>query len=193
MFSFLLNSILLGFGLAMDAFSVSLANGLHEPKMPAKRMILIAGTFAGFQFIMPVIGWICVRFFVEMFTFLQGYIPFAASGLLFLIGGKMVIESFHGDEESESDMHTVSAGGLFLQGIATSIDALSVGFTIAEYNVAMAFSSALIIAVVTCVICLIGLHLGRHFGTRLSGKATALGGIVLLFIGTRILVAFFLF
>ncbi|MBQ9008870.1 MAG: manganese efflux pump [Clostridia bacterium] len=189
MFSFVLNSVLLGIGLAMDAFSVSLANGLNEPEMSAGRMSVIAGTFAFFQFLMPVLGWICVRFFVETFTFLQAYVPVVASALLFLIGGKMVLDAIRGGEAEDSEQG-VSAGGLLVQGIATSIDALSVGFTLAAYRPVMAVSSACIIAVVTFVICLFGLHLGRHFGTRLSGKATALGGSILLFIGVKILLEY---
>ena len=125
-----LNSILLGFGLAMDAFSVSLVNGLREPDMPKSRMARIAGVFGGFQMLMPMIGWICVRTILDLFQSLTKYIPWIAFGLLLYIGGKMVIEGIRNREEQEAEK--VGAGGLVMQGIATSIDALSVGFTMTE-------------------------------------------------------------
>ncbi|MBQ8094440.1 MAG: manganese efflux pump [Clostridia bacterium] len=190
MFSFILNSILLGVGLAMDAFSVSLANGLNEPQMGKKRMCLIAGTFAFFQFLMPVLGWGCVRYFVELFSQVQQFIPWIGMILLCFIGGKMILEAFRSGkaDDEETAMAGVSLKGLMVQGIATSIDALSVGFTISEYGTFMAFSAALIIAAVTFVICMYGLVIGRQFGTRLADKASILGGCILILIGLEIAV-----
>ena len=156
-FIFALNSMALGFGLAMDAFSVSLANGLHEPKMKLKRMFVIAGTFAFFQFLMPMLGWICVHTLLEYFNAFSKLIPYIALGLLAFIGGKMLIEGIKG-EEGESE--EVGKGALFVQGIATSIDALSVGFTIAHYQLLEALIASLIIGAVTLVICLAGLKIG---------------------------------
>ena len=126
-FLFFLNSVLLGVGLAMDAFSVSMANGLHDPGMSRKRMCIIAGTFGVFQAVMPMTGWICVHTIVEMFSSFETFIPWIALALLGYIGGKMLIDGIRGEETEEAA--ALSAGALFMQGVATSIDALSVGFT----------------------------------------------------------------
>lgn len=184
---FLINSILLGVGLAMDAFSVSLANGLNEPKMNRRRMSLIAGVFALFQAAMPMIGWLCVHTIMKYFRLFEKLIPWIALVLLAYIGGKMLIEGIKGDEEDESS-EKLSAGALVIQGIATSIDALSVGFTIADYNFNMALLCALIIAIVTFFICLVGLALGKKFGTKFACKASILGGVILIGIGLEIFI-----
>ena len=168
-FLFVVNSLALGAGLAMDAFSVSLANGLNEPKMSTGRMNLIAGTFAFFQWLMPMLGWVCVHTILQYFTALQAYIPWIALILLVYIGGKMLLEARNQDEESEAV--PVSLRLLAVQGVATSIDALSVGFTIAEYDFTAALIASLIIGVVTYVICLIGLKLGRVAGMKYASKA----------------------
>lgn len=188
---FFVNSVLLGVGLAMDAFSVSLANGLNEPDMKKKRMCLIAGVFAVFQAVMPLTGWVCVHTIVQMLTSFQKFIPWIALVLLCYIGGKMIIEGIRGDDESETDSK-LGFGALMVQGVATSIDALSVGFTISEYGFWMAFTAAIIIAVVTFIICVTGLALGKKFGTKLAGKANILGGIILIGIGIEIMVSSFL-
>ena len=186
MFQLILNSFLLGIGLAMDAFSVSLANGLNEPKMSTGRMNLIAGTFAFFQWLMPMLGWVCVHTILQYFTALQAYIPWIALILLVYIGGKMLLEARNQDEESEAV--PVSLRLLAVQGVATSIDALSVGFTIAEYDFTAALIASLIIGVVTYVICLIGLKLGRVAGMKYASKASVLGGVILILIGLEIFI-----
>ena len=184
-FALLFNSILLGAGLAMDAFSVSLANGLNDPGMRKGRMSAIAGIFAGFQFAMPLIGWICVSTIAHKFALFEKCIPYIALALLGYIGGKMLIEGIKcTDEVCEKTELTLSA--LIVQGIATSIDALSVGFTIANYNFIEALISCLIIGVVTFFICFAGLAIGKKVGTRLAGKAGILGGSILIFIGIEI-------
>lgn len=196
----IITSILLGAGLAMDAFSVSLADGLGEKELSAGRVLTIAGTFAVFQFAMPVAGWLLVHTAAERFTAFQAFIPWIALVLLLYIGGKMLIEGIRenrsaaGAEEeavaqtaeaSSHDAH-LSAGDLLVQGVATSIDALSVGFTIAAYSAGQAVMSSLIIGVVTLFICIAGLYLGRSIGTRLAGKASVLGGVILIAIGIEI-------
>ena len=184
---FFLNSALLGAGLAMDAFSVSLANGLNEPGMRRPKLCAIAGVFAFFQALMPMIGWICVHTVVRYFQSFEKWIPWIALILLLFIGGKMLIEGIRhkdGDEEKPK----VGPGALLIQGIATSIDALSVGFTIAEYGFLMALVCAVIIAAVTFVICIGGLFIGRKFGTKFAGKASILGGVILIAIGIEIFV-----
>ena len=178
-FLFFFNSALLGVGLAMDAFSVSMANGLHDPKMSKKRMAIIAGTFGVFQAVMPMTGWICVHTIVELFSSFEVFIPWIALALLAYIGGKMLLEGIKGGDDEE-------AGALFVQGVATSIDALSVGFTISEYGWLMALVCSLIIATVTFFICIAGLRIGKKFGTKLAGKASILGGIILIGIGLEI-------
>ena len=184
---FVFNSILLGVGLAMDAFSVSMANGLNEPKMKKGKMCGIAGVFAGFQFAMPMIGWICVHTIIQYFTAFGTLIPWIALILLAYIGGKMLYEGIR-NKDSEEEESGLGIGALLIQGIATSIDALSVGFTIAEYGWFMAFVAALIIAVVTFVICMAGLVIGKKFGTKLSNKAQILGGVILIVIGIEIFI-----
>ena len=177
--SLVLNSVLLGFGLAMDAFSVSLVNGLREPEMPKSRMARIAGVFGGFQMLMPMIGWICVRTILEIFKSLQTYIPWIAFGLLVFIGGKMIVEGIRNREAEEAEK--IGTGGLMIQGIATSIDA--------DLNWVQALAESALIGAVTFGICLGGILIGRKAGTKLSGKASILGGCVLIAIGIK-MVAF---
>lgn len=185
---FFAESILLGAGLAMDAFSVSLANGLHEPEMKRGRMCGIAGVFAGFQALMPMLGWICVHTIVQYFRSFERWIPWIALVLLLFIGGKMLIEGIRGEEAEEEKEHGVGIGALLVQGVATSIDALSVGFTIADYGLGMAIVCALLIAAVTFIICMAGILIGRKFGTKLAGKASVFGGVILILIGIEIFV-----
>ena len=187
-FVFIINSILLGIGLAMDAFSVSMTNGLNEPKMKIIRMNMIAGVYALFQFIMPMIGWFCIHTIVVYFQSFDKFIPWIALILLAYIGGKMLIEGIKTkDEEIESD-RKLPFITLIIQGIATSIDALSVGFTIADYKLLSAIMTSLIIAIVTFGICMIGLLIGKKIGTKLNNKAAILGGIILIGIGIEIFV-----
>ena len=180
---FIVNSIVLGAGLAMDAFSVSLANGLNEPDMKHGRMMLIAGTFAFFQFLMPMAGWLAVHTIVEYFSMFHVLIPWIALGLLSRIGYGMIREGLSKEENTENK---VGGGTLLMQGIATSIDALSVGFTIADYSWQEALAEALIIGVVTFGICIAGLKIGKRFGMKLAGKASILGGVILIAIGLEI-------
>ena len=186
-FPFFFNSILLGIGLAMDAFSVSLANGLNEPGMKKKKMIGIAGLFAFFQALMPMLGWGCIHTLVQYFKSFETLIPYIALMLLAFIGGKMLIEGIRHKGAAEEQVG-VGFAALLVQGVATSIDALSVGFTIAEYDLFSALLSAAIIALVTYVICMGGLLIGRKAGSHLSGKAGILGGAILIFIGLEIFI-----
>ena len=185
--SFIINSVLLGVGLAMDAFSVSMANGLNAPKMSRGMKFYIPMTFAAFQFLMPMIGWVCVRSLAEAFEAFQRAIPWIALVLLLFIGGKMLIEGIRGDDTEQAEF-ALKTTALLMQGVATSIDALSVGFTIAEYHVARALAASLIIGGVTFVICSCGLRIGQRFGTRLAGKASILGGVILIGIGLEIFI-----
>ena len=185
---FLINSILIGVGLAMDAFSVSLANGLNAPILSRGMRAAIPLTFAGFQFLMPMIGWFCVRSIAEAFTAFQKVIPWIALGLLLFIGGKMLFEGIRNRNTETREDAALKPHTLLVQGIATSIDALSVGFTIEDYRFGRALTACLIIAAVTFVICFCGLKIGQRFGTRLSWKATILGGVILIGIGIEIFI-----
>ena len=190
MIAFLVNSVGLGVGLAMDAFSVSLANGLSEPEMKRGRMCGIAGVYALFQFLMPMIGWICVHTVAELFSAFEKMIPWIALILLLFIGGKMLIEGiFQKSEEEDASEGELTGKTLLIQGIATSIDALSVGFTIANYGALRAAAAALIIGGVTFLICVPGLLIGRKVGTKLAGKASILGGCILILIGIKIFIS----
>ena len=158
------------------------ANGMNEKNMKKSRLAYIAGVYAFFQFLMPMIGWICVHTIVQVFGQFQKFIPWIALILLLYIGGSMIKESMQSEEEKE-EVKRLSFAVLMMQGIATSIDALSVGFTTAGYGLVMAVVCSLIVAVVTFVICETGLCLGKTLGTKLSGKADVLGGVILIGIG----------
>ena len=190
-FAFFFNSLLLGAGLAMDAFSVSLANGLNEPFMKRTKHIGIAGIFSFFQFLMPLIGWICISTIAQRFKEFEKFIPWIALFLLCGIGINMIFESLKNNNSNE-EKPSVGFGALLLQGLATSIDALSVGFTISDYVLAEALLACLIIGLVTFLICSIGISLGKIAGTRFAGKANILGGTILILIGIEIFVKSFL-
>ncbi len=187
-FTFFFNSILIGVGLAMDAFSVSLANGLHEPNMKKRKLFLIAGVFAVFQALMPMLGWLCVHTLAEKFVAFQKFIPWIALILLCYIGTEMIRDGRKEECSLSGDCGVLKFGALIVQGIATSIDALSVGFTISDYNYILAFAEAMIIASVTFFICYAGVLIGKHWGTKFSGKSSLLGGGILIFIGLKIFV-----
>ncbi len=180
----ILSSVLLGIGLAMDAFSVSMANGMNEPLMKKRKILGIAGIFGLFQGLMPMLGWVLVHSLVTVFSVLEKFIPWTALALLLFIGIKMIVDGVKQKEGDEKP--AVGLWALIVQAIATSIDALSVGLTIAEYNVIMALVSAGIITILTFIICTLGIFLGKKFGNWLSNKATIFGGVILILIGIEI-------
>lgn len=186
-FDFFFNSILLGIGLAMDAFSVSLANGLNEPCMKKGKMCGVAGIFSLFQFAMPMIGWICVSTIAQYFKAFEKCIPWIALILLGYIGGKMLFDGIKNKDSCE-DKPAAGFGALLIQGVATSIDALSVGFTISDYNWLEALLACLLIGIVTFFICFAGIAIGKKAGTKLAGKAGIFGGAILIFIGLEIFI-----
>lgn len=190
-FIFFVNSIALGVGLAMDAFSVSLANGLNEPNMKNRKAITVAFVFAFFQALMPMLGWVCVQTICEVFSGFEKFVPYIALILLLFIGGKMIFDSVKCESDGSCELKTTTFAGLIIQGIATSIDALSAGFTMDESvgsNVYLALLCAFIIAVVTFVICLAGVFIGKKFGVKLANKAGIFGGIILILIGIEIFI-----
>ena len=190
--------MLLGVGLSMDAFSISVANGIVEPDMKKGRMTAMAGAYAFAQFAMPMIGWVLVTTVAEIFTAFKVFIPWIALILLLFIGGKMIVEGIRDkvnskkgedtEEEKKDAAKKLTWGSVIVQAIATSIDALSVGFTIADYSVLRAFAASFIIGAVTLVICLIGLVFGKKIGSKLMSTATIIGGAILVFIGIEIFV-----
>lgn len=191
-FSFFMTAIALGVGLAMDAFSVSLVAGLNEPGMKKGRISFISGTFSFFQALMPLIGFICVHTVLEYFKAVEKFIPIIAFILLVYIGGKMLLEGIHHKDEVVCSFVRLKFSQLILQAVATSIDALSVGFKIAHYSFSEALVSALVIALVTFVICFFGVIIGKKTGTLLSGKANILGGVILIIIGVQMLIDSFI-
>ena len=198
---FYFNAILLGVGLAMDACAVSMANGLNEPKMKIGKITLVAVAFGFFQALMPMIGWVCVHFVAEQFQVVNTVVPYIALVLLYFIGGKMLFEGFsHGRKKADTTATAADATEdapthkpltlwiLFTQAIATSIDALSVGFTVSNYNVWEALFTVCVIALITFGISFGSVFIGKKFGTRLGNKAEILGGFILIAIGLEIFI-----
>ena len=186
MIQLVVTSLFLGVGLAMDACAVSMANGMNEPKMRLRKVILIAVLFGLFQGAMPTIGYLIGAVILGKIKWI---IPWVALVLLGIIGGKLLYEGIrHKEDTEESLAKTSTFTTLLVQAIATSIDALSVGFTIANYAVLEATIAVLIIAVVTSIICLCAVYIGKKFGTKLGNKAEILGGIILIFIGLEIFI-----
>ena len=160
---FVLTAIALGIALAMDAFSVSVANGLNEPNMSKKKFIIIPLVFAIFQLLMPLIGFICVHTLAERFEVFAKAAPFIGFALLLIIGTKMIIE---GALKKEDETIITSIPILLIQGLATSIDALSVGFAIENYTYLEAIISCIIIGVLTFIICIIGVIIGKKMNLQ---------------------------
>lgn len=184
---FIITNIGLGVGLAVDAGSVSLANGLAEPNMSRKKTIGIAAVFAFFQGLMPMVGWSCVQFIEKLFRKFVAAVPWIALALLVFLGVNMIISACRGKEE-EQQTKRLTRSGLIVQGIATSIDALSVGFVIAGYDLIHVLIAASIIAVVTYAVCRIFLIVGKKVGMKHMKIAGIIGGIILIVIGLEIFI-----
>lgn len=171
---------LLGLGLAMDAGAVAMSNGLANNKMKIKKMILIAFFFGLFQMGMPLIGYFAGSIFTN---FISRFTPWLALILLGFIGGKMIYEGIKGnDEEVESNL---TINGLLVQAVATSIDALTVGLIFVGKGNSTAILASLIIGIVTFIISLVCVVLGKKFGDKLGSKAEIFGGIILIAIGLK--------
>lgn len=202
MIKLILTSLGLGAGLAMDACAVSMTNGLNEPKMKASKALLIAATFAVFQALMPLIGWLCVSLVADRFAEFAKWVPYIALVLLIIIGGKMLYDGLSGvsKEKNQTQQEDASVNiaakpltviALLAQAVATSIDALSTGFTLSDIagnNFLQALLCVGIIAAVTFGICVGAVYLGKRFGDKLGGKAEILGGVILMLIGVEIFV-----
>ena len=191
----ILTAIGLGAGLAMDACAVSMSNGLAEPKMKLGKIFTIAGFFGVFQIIMPIFGYLAVTVLSatlgENFTRIFGYlVPWIALTLLLILGIKMIVEGIKegkdSNKENEELVKKLTIGGLFVQAIATSIDALSVGVIYGNVVPLEAYTTFLIIGIVTFGISVAAVFIGKKFGTIFSNKATIAGGIILCAIGLEI-------
>ena len=180
-----MNSIFLGVGLSADAFSVSVINGLSQPGLHPLRAAKIAAIFAFFQALMPMTGWILTNFMLQYFTALQHLIPIISLVLLGCLGSKMIWDSKKSIEEYDTSTDVIGTS-LLIQGIATSLDALSVGFAISEYALNSALLCSIIIAIITFIICYIGVMIGKSLGCKLTGKAEVFGGAILIAIGIEI-------
>ena len=180
--------LLMGIGLAMDAFAVSICKGLSMKKVKWQHAAVIGLFFGGFQALMPFIGWLLGSQFEQYITSVDHWIAF---GLLGIIGGKMLYEAIKGDEEEDEcgcckDSEKLNIKELFILAIATSIDALAVGITFAflKYPVGKAVT---VIGVTTFIISVAGVYIGNFFGARFKKKAEIAGGIILIGIGIKIL------
>lgn len=181
----ILEIILIGIGLAMDAFAVSICKGLTMKKLNIKHMLVIALYFGAFQAIMPTIGWVLGKQFQSYIISFDHWIAFA---LLVFLGLKTIIDTIRekDDEQTEKQESRLDHKEMFLLAIATSIDALAVGVTLAFLQVNLV-STVSIIGIITFIICIFGVLVGNMFGSTLKKKASIVGGVILIVIGTKIL------
>lgn len=178
----MLTIILIGLGLAMDAFSVSITNGMNIKNVKVSQAAKIALFYGVFQFLMPVIGYYAAGIFKNYIEAVDHWVAFI---LLLFIGIKMIIEAFENGEEKNNGV--LSTKVLTLQAIATSIDALAVGISFVALGVPI-ISSSVVIGIITFVLCFFAVLIGKKVGDLLSGKAEIFGGIILVGIGIKILV-----
>ncbi|MBQ6053317.1 MAG: manganese efflux pump [Clostridia bacterium] len=175
---------LLGIGLSMDAFAVSVCKGMIMRKPQIKNAALISLFFGGFQALMPFIGWLLGRQFESV---IKAYDHWIAFFLLAFLGGKMIFDALKKDGKEEKYKESADIKELFLLAVATSIDALAVGVTLAFLDVSLA-EAVSVIGVTTFVITFCGVYIGAKTGEYLKDKAQIAGGVVLILIGIKILV-----
>ena len=184
MTAIIITSIFLGIGLAMDACAVSMANGLKEPNMKINKTVFIALMFGLFQGLMPLIGYFVGA---QVLTKIEWIIPWVALIILGFLGSKMIHDGIKGEDEEVNKDLTIKL--ILVQALATSIDALSVGFTISDYKVVEAIISTGIVALITFFICFCAVFIGKKFGTKLGNKAVIFGGVILILIGIEIFIS----
>lgn len=185
--TYIVNAILIGIGLSMDAFAVAICKGLGMTKINKKNMMIIGLYFGGFQAIMPFIGWLIGSQFAR---FIEAADHWVAFGLLLLIGGNMIRESFSKEAEEDVEMDApLRHKEMVLLAIATSIDALAIGvsFALQEYKWNNILEAIAIIGVCTFVISILGVKIGNVFGNKYEKKAELAGGVILILIGLKIL------
>lgn len=175
--------ILLGVGLSMDAFAVSVCKGLAVHRADGKTALVCGAWFGAFQALMPLIGFFLGRIFAEAIQAVDHWVAF---GLLALVGGNMIKEALSGEEEKESSSSDLSVKAMLPLAVATSIDALAVGISLAMTE-APIWTSVTVIGLTTFVISAIGVTIGGVFGAKFEKKAQILGGVVLILLGCKIL------
>lgn len=184
-------AILLGIGLAMDAFGISISHGFKDPSIKLIKVLAIALTFGIFQGIMPTVGWAIVYGFSSIDSFSKIFkqiVPPLAFIILTFIGLSMIRNCVKKKEDQVDSNNKSFFALLLLQGIATSIDALSSGLAMTNYSIQEVFLSVAIIVVITFCFCFSGVFLGKHFGTKFGSKSELIGGIILIFVGLIILI-----
>lgn len=174
---------LIGVGLAMDAFAVSICKGLAMRRMNYKKAIIIAAFFGVFQALMPALGYVLGTTFANKIVAIDHWIAFI---LLALIGANMIKEALSSDDDGCQD-DSLRLGDLIMLSIATSIDALAVGITFAFFNVSLLLSVSMI-GIITFIICVIGVKVGNVFGEKYKSKAELAGGLILIVMGAKILI-----
>ena len=175
---------ILAVGLSMDAFAVSVCKGLAMKKAPAKAMVICGAWFGGFQALMPLIGYYLGTLFIDAISAIDHWIAFA---LLALIGINMLREALGKDEGEETPDADLSVKTMFVMAIATSIDALAVGISLAMAGVSNIYLAVLLIGATTFVLSAVGVKVGSVFGSRYEQKAEVVGGIILILLGLKIL------
>jgi len=181
----MLTVFLIGISLSMDAFSVSVTNGLCIKNIRFKESFMIALFFGFFQFLMPLLGFFAASIFGDYIKAVDHWIAFV---LLFFIGLKMILESTEKKKECcENKENILGVKVLTLQAIATSIDALAVGVGLGALKIPL-LSSCLIIGLITFILCFSGVYIGKKAGDIFKGKAEILGGLILIGIGIKILI-----
>lgn len=184
LWKFIVHSVFLGVGLAADAFSVSVANGINYPKLKVSKVTKIAGMYAVFQALMPMTGWFLTHTIMNYFRTFQHILPKVSKLFLLYLGFKMILDS-RKSQDLEDEVDGLSNKELLVQAVATSIDALLVGFAIASYNVVGALVCSLLVAGVTFILCLFGVHFGKELGLRLAGRTSILSGVILIVIALK--------
>lgn len=178
-----LELFILAVGLSMDAFAVSVCKGLAMKKAPAKAMVICGAWFGGFQALMPLIGHFLGTLFIDAISAIDHWVAFA---LLALIGINMLREALGKDEEETPDAD-LSVRTMFVMAVATSIDALAVGISLAMAGVSNIFLAVLLIGTTTFVLSAVGVKVGSVFGSKYEKKAEIVGGIILILLGVKIL------
>ncbi len=171
-------------GLAMDAFAVAIGVGLNAQECGPRKTVRLAWHFGLFQALMPILGWLAGRSIVQWISGVDHWVAF---GLLAAIGGHMIYQALWGDEEERSCKDPTRGASLVVLSVATSIDALAVGLSLAVLGVEIWYP-AVVIGVVAFVFTAAGLHLGRRFGALFGRRMEVLGGLILIGIGVRILI-----
>ena len=183
LFMGIIELFILAVGLSMDAFAVSVCKGLAMKKAPAKAMVLCGAWFGGFQALMPLIGFFLGTLFIDAISAIDHWIAFA---LLALIGINMLREALGKDEGEQTDAD-LSVRTMFVMAVATSIDSLAVGISLAMAGVGNIYLAVLLIGATTFVLSAVGVKVGSVFGSKYEKKAEIVGGVILILLGVKIL------